>query len=327
MAALILGIGTSHSPMLNVGIEDWARFIERDSKRPQRDKEGREVSYDELVRLADPAIGPRITAEFHRANHRRAQEAIERLAQAIERAKLDALIVVGDDQKELFQESNLPSFLVYRGASMPNVLAHGRKEPDWYLRALAGYYEKEGARDYPVAADLAHHLIGAFVEREFDVATANAVPEGMGEGHAFGFVHQRLMRGAPIPIVPVFINTYYPPNQPTPRRCYELGRAIRAAVESYPGGARIGIAASGGLSHITIDEALDGVVIRAIKNKDARALASLPVNKLNAGSSEIRNWVCAAGALEHLDNEWLEYVPAYRTPAGTGTGLCFSVWS
>ena len=47
---------------------------------------------------------------------------------------------------------------------------------------------------------------------------------------------------------------------------------------------------------------------------------------LNSGNSEIRNWICMAGATEHLSLRSLDYIPAYRTPAGTGTGLCFGVW-
>jgi 3-O-methylgallate 3,4-dioxygenase len=130
-----------------------------------------------------------------------------------------------------------------------------------------------------------------------------------------------------VPIVPVCINTYYPPNQPTPKRCYKLGQAIRAAIESYPKDLRIGVVASGGLSHFTVDEKLDGAVIRALREKDANALRELPREQLNSGSSEIRNWICVAGALEHLELRWLNYCPGYRTPAGTGTGLCFASWS
>jgi len=127
--------------------------------------------------------------------------------------------------------------------------------------------------------------------------------------------------------VPVFLNTYYPPNQPSPRRCYKLGQAIREAIEGYPENLRVGVVASGGLSHTTIDEALDGKVIRALREKDADALQSLPREQLNAGNSEIRNWICAAGALEHLDLKWVQYAPGYRTLAGTGTGLCFGHWA
>jgi hypothetical protein len=34
----------------------------------------------------------------------------------------------------------------------------------------------------------------------------------------------------------------------------------------------------------------------------------------------------AAGALEHLRMELIDYVPAYRSPAGTGVGMTFSRW-
>ena len=56
----------------------------------------------------------------------------------------------------------------------------------------------------------------------------------------------------------------------------------------------------------------------------AAFLQRLPRNKLNAGSSEILNWVALAGAAKHLELNWFEYVPGYRTPAGTGTGLSFA---
>ena len=33
------------------------------------------------------------------------------------------------------------------------------------------------------------------------------------------------------------------------------------------------------------------------------------------------------GAVDHLDFQWSEYQPLYRTAAGTGTGAAFCVWS
>jgi OH-DDVA oxygenase len=47
---------------------------------------------------------------------------------------------------------------------------------------------------------------------------------------------------------------------------------------------------------------------------------------LNSGSSEILNWVLAAGAMGPLPLSWCEYQPVYRTPAGTGVGVAFAVW-
>jgi 3-O-methylgallate 3,4-dioxygenase len=181
--------------------------------------------------------------------------------------------------------------------------------------------------EYPVDAGLARYLATHLVASGFDAATSDRLPRGEGEGHAFAFVHRRLLRdAAKLAVVPVFLNTYYPPNQPTPARCQAIGRQIRAAVESWPGSARIGVLASGGLSHFAIDEPFDRAIIDAFRSQDANALSALPGKKLNSGNSEIRNWIAAAGALEHLPLAWSAYVPAYRSPAGTGTGLCFAVW-
>ena len=33
-----------------------------------------------------------------------------------------------------------------------------------------------------------------------------------------------------------------------------------------------------------------------------------------------------ASAVEHLTLGDLQYIPGYRTPAGTGTGMCFADW-
>jgi hypothetical protein len=81
------------------------------------------------------------------------------------------------------------------------------------------------------------------------------------------------------------------------------------------------------LSHFLVDEDFDRAVLKACADKDAKFLQTLPRNKLHAGSSEILNWVAVAGAVEHLDLDWSEYVPGYRTPAGTGTGLSFASWT
>jgi 3-O-methylgallate 3,4-dioxygenase len=131
---------------------------------------------------------------------------------------------------------------------------------------------------------------------------------------------------AVVPIVPVALNTYFPPNQPRPRRCYQLGQAIRDAVRSSPGTARVGILGSGGLSHFTVDEELDRLVLDACRRNDGATLSSIPMHKLNSGSSEIRNWITVAGASEHLETDWQEYIPCYRSLAGTGCGMGFAVW-
>jgi hypothetical protein len=328
MAQLVLGMATSHTPMLNAPPTDWPRFIERDSRRADLlDLEGRPTTYEAQLRRAPADIMAQIAPERMRARHEAVQGAINRLAEYLGNAQLDALIVVGDDQDELYHRDNMPGILVYYGETIPNVpLGADFKGPEWARRATARWFEEKEPRDYPVDSALARHLIDVLIDREFDIAASNGVPDGEGEGHAIGFVHQRLMPEI-VPIVPVCINTYYPPNQPTPRRCYKLGQAIRAAIQSYPGDARVGIIGSGGLSHFVVDEALDRFFIDMLRKKDAAAIQGLPREKLNSGSSEIRNWICVAGAVSHLALEWSLYEPGYRTPAGTGTGLGFAYWA
>jgi len=335
MARIVLGIGTSHTPMLNVGPDDWPRFEELDRRRKHLHKDGRPATFDELLAVAPPSLRADLGPEKHVQRHAAAMTALSRLHAVLTDAKLDVVVIVGDDQKELYHDDHMPAVLVYRGETIANVPnrttvsmdADVAWRPEWARRASARYYEETETRHYPVHAKLANHLVTTLIDREFDVATANALPEGEGEGHAFGFVHQRIMERAAIPVVPVFLNTYYPPNQPSPRRCYKLGQAIRVAIESYPETLRVGIVASGGLSHFTIDETLDNDVIRALREKDASWLQSVPREQLNSGNSEIRNWICAAGAVEHLDLKWVHYAPGYRTLAGTGTGLCFGYWA
>ena len=328
MARIVLGIGTSHSPMLNATVAEWAWFAPREPTIKLLDREGHSTTYDALVRAAAGRFDAECNQEKFAERHASAQAALDRISAEIRNARLDALIVVGDDQKELFLDDNLPGLLVYRGRTVPH--RPRLPKPDWvdWFAAIQGrYYIEHGSIEYPADPELAGHLISELVENDFDVAAADCLPRGEGEGHAFAFVHRRLLTFDPVvPMVQVFINTYYPPNQPTPNRCYRLGQAIRAAVESYAKPIRVGILGSGGLSHFAIDEDFDREIVRALREKDAGALKSLPRNKLNSGSSEIRNWIAAAGAVEHLPLAWVEYVPAYRSPAGTGTGLCFAAW-
>ena len=78
---------------------------------------------------------------------------------------------------------------------------------------------------------------------------------------------------------------------------------------------------------VTIDEDLDRQILDACRAGDKQTLCDLPAEKLNSGSSEIRNWIVTAGAAEHLTTQWQEYVPCYRSKAGTGCGMAFAVWA
>jgi Catalytic LigB subunit of aromatic ring-opening dioxygenase len=324
MARLVAGFGSSHSPMLACQAEDWVEgaFLARDRARQHVDFEGRPCRYDDLLANAPADAASRIEPQVLRQRHANVQAAIARLRDDIAAAKLDALIVVGDDQEEMFDHSNMPAIGVYYGETITNAQASaGTNALD---RARMRYQEVGGNVEYPCHAALARHLIGALQRDDFDLSAMAKTAQGKFEGHAVSYVHRFLMDGSPVPVVPIFLNAYYPPNQPTPGRCVALGQAIRRAIESFGSGQRIGILASGGLSHFVVDEAFDHAVIDALKRHDTEFFRSAPLHKLMSGSSEIRNWICLAGAVDGLELDWVSYTPGYRTPALTGTGLCFA---
>ena len=329
MAEIVLAIGTSHSPLLASPPEDYPKHAEIDIKgRKLLDKLGRPCTYGELLAQADPAIKDQIDMAVLTERAARCVANVERLAATIAKADLDALIIIGDDQNEQFFDDNMPSILIYWGDTIANnPLDMPADAPQFWRRARSQYHEANVARDYPVDSKLALHVIEVLMDAGFDVSHARRLGKAHGEGHAFGFVHQRLMKDSIVPIVPVALNTYFPPNQPRPQRCHALGRAIARAVRSSGDNRRIGILASGGLSHFTVDEEFDHLVLDACRRNDGDALGALPVAKLNSGSSEIRNWITVAGAAEHLKTTWQDYVPCYRSLAGTGCGMGFTLWS
>jgi hypothetical protein len=56
-------------------------------------------------------------------------------------------------------------------------------------------------------------LIRGLIARDVDVGSARIVrdPETRGFGHAYGFIVDRLFRGRSIPMIPLLLNTYFPP--------------------------------------------------------------------------------------------------------------------
>src|SRR5258708_11294039 len=161
------------------------------------------------------------------------------------------------------------------------------------------------------------------IEGEFDVAAVAGLGDDEHEGRAYSSVHRWSRKGngaGMLPVVPIFLNTYNPPNPPLPKRCVRLGRTLKELIESYPEELRVGLVASGGLSHFVVEEDLDRAIIEALRRKDLDFLAGLDPRRLRAGSSEIRNWIVVASAAADLDLSLISYTPSYRTPAGTGIG-------
>jgi catalytic LigB subunit of aromatic ring-opening dioxygenase len=334
MAQLAAAFGSSHSVMLAAELSDWLRgFRQSDLRMKYYDREGKPRSYAEVLAAAPENIAELVADEAITRRYDEVQAAMKRMRREIAEARLDVLVIVGDDQHELFQDQHMPSIGIYYGESIRNAARANAKRfswpEEWYNRAQMKRYEDEADAEYPCHKALALVLIEGLIEREFDVAAVAGLGGAQSEGHAYSFVHRWYLRGdgaRMLPVVPIFVNTYNPPNPPLPRRCVRFGKALKELIESFPGDLRVGVLASGGLSHFVVEEELDRAVIAAIEKKDLDFLGNLDPRRLKAGSSEIRNWIVIASAATHLDLKWLSYTPSYRTPAGTGIGLGFASW-
>jgi hypothetical protein len=318
MAKVVLGMGTSHSPQLSVRASDWQVLREKDEHDPR-------LNYQGLLERAKPGIQTELTPEKFRERDEACQKAIKTLGGVLRQAEVDLVVIFGDDQHEQFQDDNMPTFAIYHGKSLPVVTHTGRNPAAWKSFEERGWAQT--APEYEAGQALAEHLVSSLVKDEFDIARCKTLRPEIGVGHAFSFLYRRILPGGKLPMVPVMVNTYYPPNQPTPKRCYAFGQAVRKAIESWNADKRVAVMASGGLSHVVIDEEIDQMTIDGLRSKKPEILWRLPRERLSGGTSEILNWVALAGVVASMDLEFLEYVTTYRSPAGTGCGMGFAYWT
>jgi len=329
MANIVIGVASSHTPQLSSGVDMWLDHAERDRRNPMLlGKDARYHNYDELLAQADPAIEQELAPAVWDDKYQRCQQAIEALTARLEKAQPDIAVVIGDDQREMFKDDGTPAFACFTGTELVDLPPSGEALERMPKGIRAASWAAHGDRpaDHVVAGDLSAHIAEQLARDDFDLTVFTKQPAGRTLGHAFTFPRYRLGLPSATPIVPVFVNTYYPPNVPSAARCHEFGRALRRAVESWPTRAKVAVIASGGLSHFVVDEELDHRVLDGIAGRDAGILGSLSRDQLRSGTSEILNWIVAAGALENLEPTVLDYVPGYRTPAGTGAGMAFARW-
>ena len=319
MASIVLGVGSSHGPSLENSPAEWPRLGERDKRDPR-------FNYQELLKIAKPGLEAQITADVQSARHAAARRSLQQLSEIISGARLDAVVIVSNPHR-LRTGNNHPVFGIFRSATFP--LERRSEEPfdpDFIFRPERER-RKEEIIEAPGQPDLANHLIASLIADGFDVACTDELPQGTTLDEAFAFPREWLFGGASLPSVPFLLSRVLP-NQATPQRCYDLGLALRRAIEAWSVDARVGLVASGGLSHQVIDEELDQMAIGALVGNDVAALCNLPRARLNRapGTPEILNWVTVAAAMAPTGMTLVNYLPCYRSLAGTGQGLAFGYW-
>src|SRR5262245_13926775 len=233
MAELVLGLATSHSPLLSTPPECWDLRAKADRTNPQHHFRGRVYDFDTLIWERAPGFANQTTIDVRRERYERCQRALDELARRFTDATPDAVIIVGNDQREIFSDSLTPAITVYRGERIENV-PFTKEEPSPGLAIAEHGNCPVGGATYPGAPELADHVIESLIEDDFDVAESSSLPRSVlrpGIPHAYGFVYHPVLGAAPPPSVHIIFNVHYPPNRPLLRRCLALGRGNAAPSE------------------------------------------------------------------------------------------------
>jgi len=297
MAKLIGCLAMSHAPQLMLNPDHWGLLNNREKER-----------------LPDKPELDRETAEVKWAKWKGCMEAIAKLRQQLEAFDPDVLIVVGDDQHENLVDDNMPPFSIYMGEEV---------EASASLRYL-NQPKSENRTKYRVEAKLAGALVAGLMDEGFDPAYSKRTRYDGGLGHAFARVLKFLTPDATRRIIPVMVNTYYPP-APSAHRCAQFGVALAKLIDRFPSADRVVVIGSGGLSHTKIDEQLDERFIRALQHNDTDYMSAMPASVLVEGTSEIRNWIVTAAAA-NCSGTMVDYFPLYRTRTGVGCAMGFAYW-
>jgi len=223
----------------------------------------------------------------------------------------DAIIVVYNDHATAFSLELIPTF------------ALGCAER--YEIADEGW----GARPVPPVIghpDLAWHMAQSLILDEFDMTIVNNMEVDHGLTVPLTIMYDQPEQW-PCPVVPLCVNVVqYPP--PTGNRCYNLGKAIRRAVESFDKDMRVIIFGTGGMSHQLqaeraglINADFDNRFLDMIVNEPEKAAAIPHVEYLRESGSEgieMVMWHVMRGALDEKVKEIHRHyhVPASNTAVG-----------
>lgn len=301
-----LGLASSHAPAVSAPLEQWPALYGRFT-----------------ARVPQPPEASLETDEVRRDHFERVQRAFEVLREHIRAYEPELFIIIGGDQSEMFDASNVPNLMLYLGAEAwvePGPGAPG-----------APVVGSESLR-LKVDTETSRWLLDRLVrEEEFDVAFSTEQrhlgPRGRGLPHAFFRPVPLLLPEADIPFVLLYENTYDPPSL-SAGRCYELGRALARILANDP--RRIAIYGSGGLSHDPggpragwIDKPMDRWFLRQLGEGNGRATTAMYTfdsMTMRGGTGEMRAWITVAGAMEQIDCRAtvVDYIPSHHSVTGLG---------
>ncbi len=224
-------------------------------------------------------------------------------------AKPDQIVVVYNDHLNHFTFDAYPTFALGVATEYP--------------QADEGF----GLRNFPSLpgdTDFGWHVASRLVRNEFDLTICEDMKIDHGVYSWLPYVTQPPW---PAPVLPLAVNMIRHPI-PTSQRLRKLGAAIRAAIESYPGEARVAVVATGGMSHQIsgarfgmANEEWDRAFLRRIEN-DLDALVAIPQEEImrvgGTEAAELAIWFAMRAALSQTVRRAYDF---YTFPQITGCGV------
>ena len=322
MAQLVGVLNMSHGPFTNLPPDKWENV--RQNRPPYRS--------DVPVETPDERV----------AKAARIKAGVEVMKQKLNEMRPDVIVTFGDDQFENFDFNNYPSLSVYVGDEFVGPDNSSRGNPEKY----------HSVKNYK---PLAVHLLRSLIQNGFDPAFQLGLQNDKGMCHAI-MRPLELLDNYDIPVVPLLANGYYPPQLPA-KRCYQIGKAARLAIDSFPEDIRVVGIGSGGMWHTPgrdgsyIDEVFDQTCLRYIEKGDIQGLAEyfdsyqVPdgdtsqailggINGMTGldticgpqmGTRETCEWIAASAMVEGRPQTVVDYIPVYSSPIGTAFAYCDSV--
>jgi 2,3-dihydroxyphenylpropionate 1,2-dioxygenase len=224
----------------------------------------------------------------------RVHAAFARVKRRLEALRVDAIAIVAGDHVEAFFLDAVPALAVYVGRECAGTFGHYRYR-------------------FPIHESLARAVVEQGVERGFDLFYTQHAPLD----YAFYVPLHFTMPEPAVPIVPLHVNVYLPP-QPTPRRCYEWGRALGEILRSRP--ERVALMASGGMSHFpgtdryaSPEFEYDRRLLESLKAGHGRELEAITGEELDKmGNIELRTWATLLGAVGDARADIYCYEPSWH---------------
>ncbi len=225
--------------------------------------------------------------------------------------KPDVIFLVYNDHATAFDMDFIPTFAIGCGEEFKPADEGWGPRP---VPAIKGHPE------------LAAHIAQSLIQDNFDLTLVNKIDVDHGLTVPMSLVFGQVEEW-PCLVIPFAVNVVlYPP--PSGQRCYELGKSLRKAIESFDEDLNVQVWGTGGMSH-QLQGPRAGLINKEFDNEfldrlvdDAENLAKKPhidyVREAGSEGVELVMWLIMRGAL----NEQVElkhrfyHVPASNTAVG-----------